>query len=225
MTPQELTGQATSHLTELTTPYQVLPVHREVAEDLSALIAAAAKAGFELQIASGFRDYARQQLIWNRKFSGSTPILDSNSQPLVSETLSDEEKVTAILRWSALPGTSRHHWGSDFDLFAANLLPHGCKLRLEPDEYLSGHQAPFYRWLQQHLGLFGFFFPYAKDLGGVAPEPWHISHRRIAEACLDQLSLAMLQSALRQAPLLGQQSILTQLELIYLNYIINISME
>lgn len=225
MTPQELTGQTTSHLTPLNISGQVLQVHSKVVNDLSALITAANKAGFNLQVASGFRDYRRQQLIWNRKFSGDTPILDSNSQPLVSEILSDEEKAIAILRWSALPGASRHHWGTDFDLFAENLLPPGEKLRLEPDEYLQGHQAPFYHWLRQHLNRFGFFFPYARDLGGVAPEPWHISHKAVTEECLSQLSPTVISDALKNAPVLGQQSIHSQLEHIYLTYIINICTE
>ncbi|OUJ58170.1 hypothetical protein BTO03_18865, partial [Vibrio parahaemolyticus] len=43
-------------------------------------------------------------LIWNGKFEGELPILDSNSLPLNKAALSDEEKLKAILRWSALPG-------------------------------------------------------------------------------------------------------------------------
>ncbi|MCZ8486094.1 D-alanyl-D-alanine carboxypeptidase family protein [Vibrio lentus] len=31
---------------------------------------------------------------------------------------SEQQKLSAILRWSALPGASRHHWGCDFDVFA-----------------------------------------------------------------------------------------------------------
>ncbi len=90
-------------------------------------------------------------------------------------SLSDEQKVRAILRWSALPGASRHHWGTDFDIYAGNLLPVDTSLALEPWEYTQGHQVPFYQWLKNNAGQYGFRFPYQQDRGGVAFEPWHIS--------------------------------------------------
>ncbi len=62
----------------------------------------------------------------------------------------------AILRWSALPGGSRHHWGCDFDVYARNLLPPGTQLQLEPWEYLEGHQLAFYQWVEANLDSFGF---------------------------------------------------------------------
>ncbi len=54
-----------------------------------------------MEIASGFRDFNRQKAIWNGKFAGELKILDSDSQPLDKTLLNDEEKLTAILRWSA----------------------------------------------------------------------------------------------------------------------------
>ncbi len=44
-----------------------------------------------MEIASGFRDFSRQRAIWNGKYEGELPILDSNSQPLNKAALSDEE--------------------------------------------------------------------------------------------------------------------------------------
>ncbi|WED21130.1 M15 family metallopeptidase [Vibrio sp. JC009] len=225
MTPQELTGQTNTHLEEVETHFQTLLVHRQVSEDLIALVSAAKGAGFEMMIASGFRDYARQQIIWNRKFTGDTPVLDHDSQPLVTETLSDDEKISAILRWSALPGASRHHWGTDFDVYALNELPEDTRLALEPWEYHSGHQARFFVWLKQNLRKFGFFFPYAKDLGGVAPEPWHISHSSVSQACLQQFCVSDLDKALQNAPILGINSVRQNLDTIIVNYVINICPE
>lgn len=222
MTPEQLTGQTNSHLVETIVGQKAFLVHPQVSHDLLSLKTSAAQAGFNLNIASGFRDFERQKTIWNNKMSGNTMILGSNSKPLEVGGLSEEQKVMAILRWSALPGGSRHHWGTDFDLFDRDSLPADTQLQLEPWEYLSGHQAKFYLWLKENLAQHGFFFPYAKDLGGVAFEPWHISHRSSAEQCLRLLTLSTLKQQLERTPILGQQAVLAQLETIYNQFISNI---
>jgi len=222
MTPEQLTGQTQTHLIEAIVGQKAFLVHPKVSQDLLALKQSATRAGFNLNIASGYRDFNRQMMIWNNKMSGRTAILDSDSQPLDSERLTDTQKVMAILRWSALPGGSRHHWGTDFDLFDRDSLPDGTQLQLEPWEYLTGHQRSFYLWLKEHAEQHGFFFPYAQDKGGVAPEPWHVSHKASAEECLQQLTPARLTEQLVSAPILGKQVVLEQLETIYNQFISNI---
>ena len=223
MTPEQLTGQSDSHLEPSLIGTKTFLVHSDVKDDLNNLIEAAQVAGFKMEIASGFRDYERQSLIWNRKFSGEVPILDSESQPLDASTLSEQQKLSAILRWSALPGASRHHWGCDFDVFARNHLPEGAQLQLEPWEYLTGHQQAFYQWLVANASQYGFFFPYNQDLGGVAIEPWHISHRKVSQLCLSQLSPTLLGKQLQSKPILGYEIIMEQLDEIYARFVANIS--
>lgn len=223
MTPQQLTGKVTSHLVETVIGQKAFLVHSQVSQDLQSLKQAATNAGFNFNIASGFRDFDRQLLIWNNKMAGHTDILDSSSQKLEPSRLSEYDKVLAILRWSALPGGSRHHWGTDFDVFDRCSLPQGTQLKLEPWEYHSGHQSTFYRWLEDNLHQHGFFFPYAEDLGGVAVEPWHISHQPVAQQCLEDLKISILEREVSLAPILGKQTVLAQLEKIYNQFIANIS--
>ncbi len=227
MTPSQLTGTTDSHLQSTMIGQKAFLLHPEVVTDLLNMLEAATKAGFKMEIASGFRDFSRQRAIWNGKFSGELPILDSDSKPLDTAKLSDNNKVMAILRWSALPGGSRHHWGCDFDVYARNLLPEGENLQLEPWEYLQGHQHEFYLWLKAHLNDFGFFFPYQKDLGGVAIEPWHISHSAVAQQCLSQLTPELLKRELEQQNnqhnIAGIDSILNNLDEIVSTFIRNIS--
>ncbi|RTZ15472.1 D-alanyl-D-alanine carboxypeptidase family protein [Vibrio aquaticus] len=224
MTPEQLTGKVSTHLVDTFIGQKSFLIHHQVVQDLLALKHAADQAGFTFNIASGFRDFERQMMIWNRKMSGQTAILDSNSQPLDTSLLSEKEKVLAILRWSALPGGSRHHWGCDFDVFDRHALPADSTLQLEPWEYLTGHQQAFYLWLKDNLADFGFFFPYQQDKGGVAPEPWHISHKQTAALCLEQLTLSTLQQQLESSSLIGQEVVLDSLETIYNRYITNISL-
>lgn len=223
MSPEQLTGKVSTHLVDTLIGQKAFLVHRDVQNDLLTLKQAADKAGFNLNIASGFRDFARQQMIWNRKMSGQAAILDSDSEPINVEHLSEQEKIFAILRWSALPGASRHHWGSDFDLFDRSALPQNTTLQLEPWEYLEGHQRPFYLWLKANLAKFGFFFPYREDKGGVAIEPWHISHQATANQCLKQLSVDVLRQEIQSSSTIGKQLVLDNLETIYNRYIINLS--
>ena len=224
MTAKQLTGKVSTHLVDTLFGQKSFLIHRHVTNDLLALKKAANLAGFNLNIASGFRDFERQMVIWNRKMSGQAAILDNRSQPLVFSMLTEEEKVFAILRWSALPGASRHHWGTDFDVFDRNSLPQDTSLQLEPWEYLDGHQHKFYLWLKGNLHLFGFFFPYQEDKGGVAAEPWHISHRQAAQDCMSLLDVDTLRQEIQSSSLIGQEVVLANLETIYNRYITNISL-
>ncbi|GEA49395.1 peptidase M15 [Vibrio inusitatus NBRC 102082] len=220
---QQLTGLSQSHLTTLNINERNVLVHKDVVSALLSLVTLAEKEGFKVAIASGYRDYERQRLIWNSKYLGLRPVLDSDGHILDAKSLSVEDRIHAILRWSALPGASRHHWGCDFDLYAHNLLPSESKLQLEPWEYLEGHQAPFYQWLLANTQQLGFFFPYSKDKGGVAIEPWHLSHQRTSSAALKQLTQSILTEALEQNPIEGSLEVLKHLDSIYTQYITNIS--
>ncbi|GEM74128.1 M15 family metallopeptidase [Vibrio sagamiensis] len=227
MTPEQLTGTTNTHLQSYLIDQKTFMLHPAVSHDLLNMIEAANKAGFKMEVASGFRNFERQRGIWNSKFSGDRPIFDGNAQPLDKASLSDKEKLMAILRWSALPGASRHHWGCDFDVYARNTLPQGTALKLEPWEYLEGHQHDFYQWLTAHLDQFGFFLPYKADKGGVAKEPWHISHKSVGQQCLRSLTPALLTQQLHQQnqlePIGGFDIIVKHLDEIYSQFITNIT--
>lgn len=222
MTPEQLSGLTQSHVAPITIGAKSLLVHPRVHADLLNLINAAQQAGFSCTIASGFRDFQRQASIWNRKCLGELAVLDHNASPLDITKLSQEQWINAILRWSALPGASRHHWGTDFDIYCEKSLG-SHRLKLEPWEYHTGHQANFFSWLDANLKTFGFFLPYRRDLGGVAIEPWHISHRDISSQCLEQFSLETFDQILAQQHILAKDIVRQKLETIYNQYILNIS--
>lgn len=222
MTPAQLTGQTQSHLIEHIVGAQKIQASPEAGKALIALHKEAKNKGFELAVASGFRDYERQKSIWNAKYSGQRAILDSQSNPIDISTLSDEEKAVAIMRWSALPGASRHHWGTDFDVYAKNCLPENTQLQLEPWEYQTGHQQDFSEWLQEAMPEFGFFLPYREDLGGVAIEPWHISYLSAASKNLASLTTEIIREALHLSPIEGQSAVLPLLDTLYNRFIINV---
>src|SRR5881394_967902 len=132
--PELLTGRTRSHLSALAEPTCVL--HNQVIVPFLAMRAAAAAEGIDLVPFSSFRDFDRQLTIWNGKFRGERPIQDRAGRPLHALALSPAERVEAILWWSALPGASRHHWGTDFDVLDRCAMPEGYKLQVVPAEYL-----------------------------------------------------------------------------------------
>ncbi|CAM3739839.1 M15 family metallopeptidase [Rahnella bruchi] len=189
-----LTGRSDAHLVMLGEgPHRL---QKEAIQAFEKMRQAASAAGFDLQPASTFRDFSRQLAIWNGKFRGERPVLDKNSQPVDISELTTAQRCELILRWSALPGASRHHWGSDLDVYDPSLLPADKKLQLEPWEYEEGgYFYPLNQWLSAHMAEFGFYRPYAEDTGGVAIEPWHLSYRPLAQECEKLLSPQVLISA------------------------------
>ncbi|CFQ44210.1 D%2CD-carboxypeptidase family protein [Yersinia frederiksenii] len=217
ITPQMLTGRSTEHLVVLTGNHRMQP---QAVDAFLAMQQAAKVAGFDLQPASTFRDFDRQLAIWNGKFRGERPVLDKDSQPIDVSQLDDAARCEAILRWSALPGASRHHWGSDLDIYDPSLLPAQAKLQLEPWEYLAGgYFYPLTQWLDTHMTEFGFYRPFSEDTGGVAAEPWHLSYRPLAQAAEHLLTPAILLEAWQSQDVAGSEWLIRHLPMIFSRFI------
>lgn len=217
-----LTGRTDTHLVSL--EGSTTRVHRDMAPAFRALRDEAATAGFDLRIVSAFRDYATQLRIWNDKATGKRPLLDDRSRPLEFASLRPEQIVFAILRWSALPGASRHHWGSDIDVVDGRAMPEGYKVQLVPAEVEAGGLfAPLHDWLDGALPRFGFFRPYAEDRGGVSPERWHLSYRPVAEPCFAAYDLPVLETVLRTGDMALKDVALANAKTIFQRYVRNIT--
>jgi LAS superfamily LD-carboxypeptidase LdcB len=217
----ELTGRIRTHIEQLEDPRVAL--HREVVEPFRALRAEAAKEGLDVTPFSAFRDFHQQVEIWNRKFRGERPLYDRDGNERDHATLSEAQIVEAILVWSAVPGASRHHWGSEIDVYDRAALPEGYRVRLLPEEYVPG--GVFERladWLNDNLARFGFFRPYDRDRGGVYPEPWHISYAPVAAGAQSALTTDLIAGALEEADVLGKDIVLARLPEIYRRYVANV---
>ncbi len=140
------------------------------------LFSAAQTAGVNLQIVSAIRTFERQKTIWENKWYGRTL---TNGVNLAISHLSDVEKAERILKYSAMPGTSRHHWGSDFDLNA-----------VEPEYFESHEGLAVLHWLETHAREFGFARPYTPKNtsrpNGYEDEPWHWSYLPVSIPLLEK---------------------------------------
>jgi LAS superfamily LD-carboxypeptidase LdcB len=221
VTPAELTGRARGHIEELESPRCAL--HALVSAPFLRLRAAAAQAGLDVVPQSAYRDFDRQLRIWNAKFNGEATVNDLSGRPVEALALTPAERVDAILVWSALPGASRHHWGTDLDLIDRAAIPSGYRVRLVAEEYVpSGPFGPLSAWLEANAARFGFFRPYRGVLSGVQPEAWHFSFAPLAEPARRALRVDDLRDALRDAPLAGKECVLERLEELHERYVARI---
>ncbi|MBD8526668.1 M15 family metallopeptidase [Pseudomarimonas arenosa] len=106
---------------------------------------AAAADDVTLDAISGFRGYAYQYGIFQRK---------------LARGLSIEQ----ILKVNAAPGFSEHHTGRALDIGFPG----------EPSAEESFEHTPAYAWLDQHANEFGFHLSYPRNNPhGISFEPWH----------------------------------------------------
>lgn len=139
-------------------------LRKEAYEAFKKMAETADTEGIQLIIISATRNFSQQKGIWERKWE-------------VESAISDEaQRAKKILLYSSMPGTSRHHWGTDMDLNNLN------------NEYFeSGEGLILYEWLQRNAAKFGFCQPYtSKAFGrtGYEEEKWHWSYLPLSSVFL-----------------------------------------
>ncbi len=197
-------------------------VHHSLYAALNEMAFSAAQRGHTLTIVSGWRSHERQCVIWNSKVRGDRPILDDEGRTLRRSDLSDEQAMWAILRWSALPGASRHHWGTDIDVIDGAALTRGGSCRLTRDETEAGGIfEQFHRWLDSYLELKNtlFFRPYCREDWGIAPEPWHLSYAPMAMNYQKAMTLDRLRALVAHSDILLKACVIKHLDEIYARYV------
>jgi LAS superfamily LD-carboxypeptidase LdcB len=217
----QLTGRDRGHLVGLDQPRCQL--HAAALRPFLAMREAAALAGFDLVPVSSFRDFERQRAIWNAKFRGERPALGRDGRPVDMTALDRGARVETILLWSALPGASRHHWGSDVDVADGKPMAAGYRPKLEVAEYRRGGPfAALSEWLGANMRRFGFYRPYTRRGRGVQPEPWHLSYAPVAKPALARMSVELLAEALAGAGVDGEAEILERLPRIRERYLLDV---
>lgn len=149
-------------------------LRKETFDAFQKMYAAAAKAGVKLVIISATRNFDTQKKIWENKWNGKTKVEGKDLT-----TIPDlKERARLILLYSSMPGTSRHHWGTDMDLNS-----------LDNDYFASGDGLKIYQWLSLHAAEFGFCQPYTSRTGGrtgYEEEKWHWSYLPLSKVLLER---------------------------------------
>ena len=151
-------------------------LQKEVFEAFNKMQQEALKEGISIQIASAYRSFNRQKKIWNRKY-----------RRYISEGLSQQQSIEKIIEYSTIPGTSRHHWGTDIDIIdGAVKAPK--KLLIEENYKKSGVYSKLKVWMDSNSEKFGFYLVYDQNKlrKGFKYEPWHYSYKNISKPMLSE---------------------------------------
>ena len=148
----------------------------EAHEALQEMSAEAKKEGISIKVVSSYRSFERQKSIWNRKFS-----------KFKSEGMNDAQVIAKIIEYSTLPGTSRHHWGTEIDIIDAFRQQEGDVL-LPQKFHDNGPNNGLREWMDINAKNYGFFLPYNRDenRSGFKYEPWHYSYAPLSVTMLRQ---------------------------------------
>lgn len=150
----------------------------EAYEDFIKMYEAALTENIPLQIRSAARNFDYQKGIWERKWNGETKI--ENGKDASVAYPDHEERARMILLYSSMPGTSRHHWGTDIDLNS-----------FDNDWFKTGDGGKLYAWMLKNAAEFGFCQPYSdKKEGrtGYEEERWHWTYLPISKPLTYQAS-------------------------------------
>lgn len=155
---------------------------------------AALKDSIQIKIVSSFRSFTQQKNIWNEKYlrytkEGNTPI----------------QAIEKIIEYSTIPGTSRHHWGTDIDIIDGGVIdPDDDVLQTqffdEPNIY-----KPLKTWLDTNANTYGFYLVYTDDINrtGFKYEPWHYSYAPISKPMLEAYLELDINKLLKNNKLMG----------------------
>ena len=148
-------------------------LQKDAYKAFKAMYNAALNDSVKLLIVSATRNCDYQKSVWDEKWYGVSYLNNKNMSKIVDPL----ERTQTMLKYVAMPQTSRHHWGTDIDLNTSDTAyystPEGIKL---------------YNWLTPNAPRFGFCQPYTMNneiiFEAYQEEKWHWSYIPLAYAFL-----------------------------------------
>ncbi len=145
-------------------------LHKDTYQAFKQMDAAAKEDGIKLIIRSATRNFDYQKSIWERKWTGETKVDGEDISVIIADP---KTRALKILEYSSMPGTSRHHWGTDIDLNS-----------FDNSWFETGEGRKLWDWLELNASNFGFCRPYTAKGNdrpeGYFEERWHWSYMPLA---------------------------------------------
>ncbi len=168
---------------------------------------AALKDGISIKVVSSYRDYDHQKRIWERKY-----------KRFRASGLSSQQTIKKIIEYSTIPGTSRHHWGTDLDIIDGNAQTKGDVL--VPSKFHGN--GPFCKlkdWMDEHASSYGFYLVYTDNAHrkGFYYEPWHYSYAPLSIGYLKTYKQIDIAAVLKQDKVSGSEALTTEFISSYIN--------
>lgn len=189
-TKEELIGKGNSKLLQAN-----LYLQEEAYISFLKMQEGALREGINIKIISGYRNFDKQKSIWERKYKLFT-----------SQGLSPNEAINKIIEYSTIPGTSRHHWGTDIDIIDGSKKHSGDALM--PDKFHgNGPFCKLKNWLDKNANKYGYYLVYTDNANrkGFKYEPWHYSYSPISKRMLKEYKNLPVKTILLDEKLSGAQ--------------------
>jgi LAS superfamily LD-carboxypeptidase LdcB len=199
--PQKLkTPTSVAYLTGKKNPYKnyTKSLHPKAYKAFLQMRDCALEQGINIQIVSGYRSFDRQLSIWNNKF-----------EKFKEYSLTDAEVINKVTNYSAIPGTSRHHWGTELDIIDENSTVKSTGLLNHNNFEKNGAFYKMHKWLKENAHQFDYHIVYSKDKSrtGFMYEPWHYSYAPVSKKLLKKYSQLNLNNIIRDNRILGYKNI------------------
>lgn len=168
-------------------------LRKEACDAFLNMKAEALKSGISLKVVSSYRDYKHQNMIWERKYKRYR-----------SQGLTHETTIKKIMEYSTIPGTSRHHWGTELDIVDANVKQ--PKNVLNPLNFEdTACFGRFKQWMDTHSKDFGFYLVYTNETNrkGFKYEPWHYSYKPLSQPYLSEYRQLDISEIIKTENLMG----------------------
>jgi LAS superfamily LD-carboxypeptidase LdcB len=183
-------------------------MHKLTKAALEEMKAAAAKEGITIEVVSAYRSFQRQKEIYESKY-----------KRYIAQGLTPLDSIIKIIEYSTIPGTSRHHWGTDLDLIDGGIRPRPESV-LQPQ--LFHGDGPFCKlkdWLNIHANSFGFYEVYTNNANrkGFNYEPWHFSYAPVSKPMLQAYKKLDVKQIILQEQMLGAEHFTDEFILTYRN--------
>src|SRR6185369_492793 len=115
-------------------------LRKETFEAFKKMADAAKKDGVSIFIISPTRNFDDQKKIWLNKWTGKIKVEGKDLTTITNL----KERARLIMLYSSMPGSSRHHWGTDMDLNS-----------WDNSYFDKGEGLKVYQWLIAHASQYG----------------------------------------------------------------------
>ncbi|MBM1108061.1 M15 family metallopeptidase [Aurantibacter crassamenti] len=156
--------------------------------------------GIDIKIVSSYRNFDRQTAIFERKYIRYTDV--DGMLPL--------EAIDKIIEYSTIPGTSRHHWGTEIDVIDGYPKVDGDVL-IPNKFYGGGPFENFKKWMDENSEKYDFHLVYTdiEKRNGFKYEPWHFSYAPLSVPMLTEFRSKNLMQILKNEEFEGSSEFTT----------------
>jgi LAS superfamily LD-carboxypeptidase LdcB len=170
-------------------------MHRDAKNAFEKMKEDALKDGINIEIVSAYRSFKKQKSIFENKYKKFT-----------NKGLTPIEAINKIIEYSTIPGTSRHHWGTDLDIIDGN-YPRPQSVLEEENFYGNGPYCKLKEWMNKNSESYGFYEVYSQNpkRKGFKYEPWHFSYAPVSKPMLNAFQKLDIKNILKEENVLGNE--------------------